>query len=199
MKIDELKIEPDQPALPITPETKLLSIDVESNGLHGKAFAVGAVVIKMDGTVVDEFYARCPVEGELDPWVKKNVLPVLENFPETHRTSRAMRDDFWEWYKVAKEQSDYMLTDNGYPVEARFLVNCQDDDLEERYWDHSFPLLDLASMFIMIGVKPLAVRYRYVAEQIVDVPNLHHNPRFDAWVSALSAVKALKVSGILKD
>jgi hypothetical protein len=185
----------DQPAPEITAETKLLSIDVESNGLHGKAFAVGAVVMQLDGTVIEEFSARCPIEGELDLWVKKNVLPVLEEFPETHRTARAMRDDFWEWYKTAKDTADYMMVDNGYPVEARFLISCQDDELEDRYWDHSFPLLDLSSIFITIGVKPLAVRYKFVAEELGDAQNLQHNPRFDAWVSALSAAKALKLAG----
>lgn len=191
MKIEEQ----DQPAPEITLETKLLSIDVECNGLHGKAFAVGAVVMKLDRTIVDEFGARCPIEGELDPWVRKNVLPVLTEFPETHRTALAMRDDFWEWYRAAKENSDYMMVDNGYPVEARFLISCQDDDIEERYWDHSFPMLDLASIFITIGVKPLAIRYKFVASELGEAQNLQHNPRFDSWVSALAAAKALKIAG----
>lgn len=191
MKIEET----DQPAPEITAETKLLSIDVESNGLHGPAFAVGAVVMKLDGTIVDEFSARCPINGEMDPWVKKNVMPVLADFPETHRTARAMRDDFWEWYKAAKENSDYFIVSNGYPVEARFLINCQDDDIEVRYWDHAFPVLDLSSMLLMIGIKPLAVRYKFVAEEIGDAPLLQHSPRFDAWIAALSAAKALKMAG----
>ncbi len=187
--------ESDQPAPKLTSETKLLSIDVESNGLHGKAFAVGAVVMKLDGTIVDDFYARSPLEGELDPWVKKNVVPVLEEFPETHRTALAMRDDFWEWYKEAKENSDYFIVSNGYPVEARFLLTCQDDDIETRYWDHAFPVLDLSSMLLMIGVKPLAVRYKFVADELGDSPVLQHSPRFDAWVAALSAAKALRIAG----
>ncbi|HSH31594.1 MAG TPA: hypothetical protein VK963_02915 [Candidatus Saccharimonadales bacterium] len=187
----------DQPALPITLQTKLLSIDIESNGLHGKAFAIGAVVMRLDGTVIDEFSARCSIAGELDPWVEKHVLPVLGEFPQTHRSARVMRDDFWSWYKQAKDQADYMMVDNGYPVEARFLISCQDDDIDERYWDHFFPLLDLSSMLLQVGVKPLAVRYRFVADQLGDEPILQHNPRWDAWVSALAAAKALKMSGRL--
>lgn len=186
-----------QPAPPITADTMLLSIDVESNGLHGDAFAVGAVVMRLDGTITDQFQARSPLNGELDPWVRKHVLPAMKDFVQTHDDAKAMRDAFWAWYKKAKEQADYMMVDNGYPVESRFLLSCQDDDLEERYWDHFFPLLDLSSMLIQVGIKPLAVRHRLVKDQLGSEPNLQHNPRWDAWVSALVAIKALKLSGRL--
>jgi hypothetical protein len=188
----------DQPGPEITKETKFLSIDVESNGLHGEAFAVGAVLINAEGKVLDEFLGRCPIKGEVDPWVIENVLPPMEGVPENYKQAKRMRTAFWEWYKQAKSQADYVLVDNGYPVEARFLLKCQDDDLDGRYWDHPFPLLDLASMLVQVGIKPLAIRYKLVAEQI-DNQNQQHNPRFDAWVSALATLHALKLSGRLKD
>jgi hypothetical protein len=187
----------DQPAPPISGETKLLSVDVESNGLHGPAFAVGAVLIKLDGSIVDEFQARSPIEGELDPWVKENVLPPMEDFAETHKDAKSMRADFWQWYKKAKEQADYVMFDNGYPVEARFFLSCQDDDIDANYWDHPFPVLELASLLIQVGVKPLAVRYKFVSDQL-EGPVRQHHPRFDAQVSALTAIKALKLSGRLE-
>lgn len=187
----------EQPAPPITPETKLLSVDVESNGLHGPAFAVGAVLINLKGEVLDEFQARAPIEGELDPWVKENVLPPMADFEETHKDAKSMRADFWQWYKAAKEQTDYTMFDNGYPVEARFFLSCQDDDIDANYWDHPFPVLELASLLVQAGIKPLAVRYKLVSDQL-DGPVLQHQPRFDAHVSALAAIKALKLSGRLK-
>lgn len=183
---------------PLTKDTALLSIDVESNGLHGAAFAVGAVLIKADGKILDEFMARCPIEGDVDKWVKDNVLKPMKGFEQTHGDSRSMRDDFWQWYKVAKAKSDYVLVDNGYPVEARFLLNCQDDDLDERYWDHPFPLLDLSSMLLQVGLKPLSVRYQFVTDELNGDEILQHNPRFDAYVSALAAIKVFKMSGQLK-
>lgn len=187
----------EQPAPPIDLRTTLLSIDVESNGLHGPAFAVGAVLIRLDGTIVDEFAARSPIRGEVDPWVNKYVIPPMKDFAQTHRSAKAMRTDFWQWYKQAKEKADYMMVDNGYPVEARFMLSCQDENIDERYWDHSFPLLDLASLLIQVGVKPLAVRYKFVEDMVGDEPVLQHNPRYDAWVSALAAIKAFKLSGRL--
>ncbi|HSX48372.1 MAG TPA: hypothetical protein VLF41_02635 [Candidatus Nanoarchaeia archaeon] len=193
----ETQLNHDQPAPPITKHTTLLSVDVECNGLHGKAFAVGAVLIDMTGKIIDEFQARCPIEGEVDPWVQKHVIPPLKDFNQTHRDARTMRDAFWQWYKAAKEQADYVMFDNGYPVEDRFFIDCQDDDIDERYWDHPFPVLELASLLIQVGIKPLAVRYRLVEDEIVGQPNLQHNPRFDSWVSALAAIKAFKLSGRL--
>lgn len=183
----------------ITNKTRILSIDVESNGLHGEAFAVGAVLINCTGSVIDEYSARCPIKGEVDEWVVKHVLPSLDDFPETHKTAKEMRSDFWAWYKTAKSQADYVLADNGYPVEDRFLIQCQEDDLDERYWDHPFPLMDLSSMLLQIGVKPSIERNMFVGdEQIAAADIQKHNPRWDAWASALAMIKALKLSGRLK-
>lgn len=188
----------DQPAPEITTATTLLSIDVESNGLHGEAFAVGAVLIKADATVLDEFSGRAPIEGEIDKWVSKNVLPAMEGVPENYPNLAKLQAAFWAWYQPLKEQADYVMVDNGYPVEARFLLSCQDEDIEGRYWDHPYPLLDLASLLLQAGVKPLAVRYQFVAEEIGE-QNQQHNPRWDAWVSALAAIKAWRLSGRLSD
>lgn len=53
---------------------KIFSWDCETNGLWGRAFAIGAVVYE-DGVEVKTFYARCPIEGKVDTWVEENVLP----------------------------------------------------------------------------------------------------------------------------
>lgn len=188
----------DQPAPELTPKSKLLCFDVESNGLHGEAFAVGAVLIQLDGKVVDEFVARCPIHGPVDEWVEKNVLPPMRDQANTHKNNRAMRDDFWAWFSRAKDQADYVVVDNGYPVEHRFLMQCQADDLDSRYWGHAYPLLDVGSLLLQAGIKPLAVKYRLVEDQLPGEV-LKHNPRFDAEVSALAAIKALRQTGQIAD
>ncbi|MFI5240151.1 MAG: hypothetical protein ACHQUB_00360 [Candidatus Saccharimonadia bacterium] len=187
----------NQPAPEITRDTIFLSIDVESNGLQGDAFAVGAVLLRADNTKLDDFLGRSPITGKLDPWVKKNVLPPMKNVPEDYKSAKDMRNGFWSWFRIAKERADYVLVDNGYPVEARFLITCQQDDLEDRYWDHPFPLLDVSSLLIQIGVKPLAIRTEFVAERLDKQMGDRHEPRTDAWVSALAAIKALELSGRL--
>jgi hypothetical protein len=184
----------DQSADALTRETTLLSIDVESNGLHGPAFAVGAVLVRVDGALLDEFTGRCPVEGEVDKWVKQNVLKPMREVPENYDTALKMRDAFWLWFKAAKEKADYVMVDNGYPVEMRFLLQCQADDSEGRYWDHAYPILDLSSMLLMVGIKPLAVKQQLLGDELPADSKRHH-PRWDAWVSAMVALKAWEMAG----
>lgn len=189
--------EQDHSAPEITKDTVIVSFDIESNGLHGPAFAVGAVQMKLDGTILDEFQARIDIKGEVDPHVTKYILPPMADMPVTHKSAKAMRKAFWEWFKTAQEKSDYVLVSNGYPVEYRFLIDCQDDDIDARYWDHPFPILELGSLLVQVGIKPLAVKFKFVEDEMQGAPVLQHNPRFDAWVSGLAAIKAFKLSGRL--
>ena len=183
---------------PITPKTNFLSFDVETNGLHGQAFAVGAVLMRANMEIIDEFSGRCPIEGAVDPWVEKNVLPSIADLPTKYPDGLALREAFWQWYTVVKTQADYTIVNNGYPSEARFLIACQEDDLEKRYNEHPFPLIELNSLLLQVGVKPLALKKKFVEDEIQGQPPLHHHPRWDAWVTALAAIKALKMSGQLK-
>ena len=75
----------------ITRDTKILSFDLETNNLHGKPFAIGALIIDGHGVVHDTFTARCPLVGELDPWVTTNVLPAIQDMPQTHGNYEDMR------------------------------------------------------------------------------------------------------------
>lgn len=182
------------PKLPkLGPATRFLSFDLETNGLHGTAFAVGAVVMDAKGTVLDSFTARCPLTHDVDPWVKANVFPVIKDMPVTHNDQKTLRHDFWQWYLQAEPNSDYVLVSNGYPVEYRFLLQCQEDDLETRYWQHPFPILDLTSILLATGHDPSA-KSRLVTEIICDGKFARHHPLDDAKVAALAAFKALKLS-----
>lgn len=185
---------PDKKPLEITPKSVLLSFDIESNGLHGPAFAVGAVLMRADGKVLEDFTARCPIEGELDPWVAENVLPVLKDLKENCVDGKALRSAFWEWYLPAKDKADLVVVSNGYPVEMRFLIACQEDDIEARYWQHPLPLLELNSLLMQVTTKS---RHGLVEDKLKDEDELKHHPRYDAWVSALAAIKALELSGRL--
>lgn len=188
-----------KPAPAITPRTTFLSFDVESNGLHGSAFAAGAILMRADGEILDEFNGRASLRGSVDEWVEQHVLPALQGWDSQHYASyKALRNGFWGWFQEVKGQADWILTDNGYPVEYRFLMQCQEDDLSERYWEHPYPLLDVATLLLQVGVKPRTVKADFVAEDMADIPVRRHNPRSDAFVSALTAIKALKMSGQLR-
>jgi hypothetical protein len=170
---------------------KLLSFDIESNGLHGPAFAVGAVMVNSAGQVLDEFVARCPIDDSVDPWVTEHVLPALAGLPQTHATPRALRDAFWPWYRRAAARANYVLATNPYPVEARFLIACQQDDLKTRYFEHPFPLLDLGTLYVQAGARSHEARDRLRNQVIGHEPKLEHHPRWDAWAAALIALKLL--------
>jgi hypothetical protein len=175
----------------INKDTTILSFDLETNGLHGEAFAVGAVVMNADGEVIDEFTGRTKLIGKVDEWVEKNVLPVITDIPETHSSDKHLRDNFWSWFVKAQENSDYVLVSNGYPVEYRFLIQCQEDDLEKRYWDHPFPILDLTSILVAKGVASKEAKIKVMSSKKPKVAGAPHHPVYDAKVACLTAFSVL--------
>ncbi len=179
---------------PLSSKTKLLSFDLETNGLHGKAFAIGAVIVDGEGKVHSEFSARSPLQGMIDPWVKANVLPAIKDMPVTHKDYEDLREAFWTWYLKAEEISDYVLVNNGYPVEYRFLLDCQEADMKERYWQHPFPILDLSSLLIQVGQNPLTSKSKLVQRLTQDEYRQHH-PLHDAKVAILVAFEAFRLAG----
>lgn len=181
-------------APPITNQTKILCFDLETNGLHGEAFAAGAIVIDATSNVLDTFTARTNIVGEVDEWVEQNVLPAISDMPITHKDSHEMREAFWQWYLQAEPKSDYVLVSNGYPVEYRFLLQCQEENLAERYWQHPFPILDLSSLLIQAGLDPTSKNK--LLNSLVTKENFKsHHPLHDAKVSALAAFEAFRLTG----
>ena len=176
----------------LSQSTRLLSFDLESNGLHGEVFAVGAVVQTADGFVTNEFSGRCEIREPTDEWVTANVLPAIEDMPISHSSYRALREAFWAWYLQAETQVDYVLVSNGYPVEYRFLLKCQEEDLDERYWLHPFPILDLTSLLIGAGQNPTD-KNQLVARLASQHKLSRHHPLHDAKLAVMSAFEALSL------
>lgn len=183
---------------PISSATKLLSFDLETNGLHGDAFAVGAMIMDSKGQIHEQFAGRSRLTSKVDPWVKANVLPAIVEMPISHKDSRELREAFWHWYLEAEAKSDYVLVNNGYPVEYRFLIQCQEENLDERYWHHPFPILDLFSLLIQVGYRSTSSRNKLIADVVGQEQFLIHNPLHDAKLAALAAFKAFELSGQLK-
>ena len=180
---------------PLGIDTKILSFDLETNGLHGQAFAVGAVIVDGQGDILDQFTGRTDIAGSVDPWVKENVLPVIEDMPINCKSYNELKEGFWNWYIEAEAKSDYVLVNNGYPVEYRFLLDCQEADIERRYWQHPFPILDLLSLLIQIGEEPHGNDNEFIREFFEKYPPKPHNPLWDATMAVLAAFKALRQSG----
>lgn len=177
----------------ITDRTRILCFDLETNGLHGDAFALGAVVVDASGKIHSQFVGRSEITGPVDDWVKDNVLPVIGDISIKHHSAKSLRDAFWQWYVPAETDADYVVVCNGYPVEYRFLLQCQEDNLDQRYWQHPFPILDLASLLIQVGES--VGKSKVVNTIIADGGYSRHHPLHDAIVTALAAFEAFRLAG----
>lgn len=177
----------------INNDTKLLCFDLETNGLHGQAFAVGGLIMDAAGNIESQYSARCPIKGELDEWVSENVIPFIEDMEQTHKDYKSFCDDFWAWFVEAQNRSDYVIVQNGYPVEYRFLLQCQEMDIESRYWDHPFPILDLTSMLVMAGYDA-EDKVRLAGQWLKETGFAKHHPLNDAHLTARMAFEILSKS-----
>lgn len=159
--------------------------DVESVGLHGEGFAVAGGVY-LDGAAQWEFrlavpIAECAGSDDDRQWVKDNI-PTIE---ETHRSPKAMRDEFWQQWMKAKAGGAVMAANCAWPVEAGFLKACIADD-SSRKWEGPYPLHEIASFLIVAGFDPLAKYPRTPSELPI------HDPLADARQSARMLATALQ-------
>ena len=153
---------------------KYLVFDVETNGLQGRAFAVGAVVVDATGKLLDSFACREEIIGEVDPWVREHVLPAVADLPMEPSVVKA-------FVRFATRQKGvYFAADCPFPCEAHFLIDCVAMGLPSPY-----PLVDVASVRFGVHLDPLAIEARLPEE----LPA--HNPLADARQSARLLVEAL--------
>ena len=163
--------------------------DVESIGLHGEGFAVGWTVVRELGkTPLAEGIAVSRTDDPLPQWVVENVLPHLP--APTHDTARKVRDAFWAVWARWREEGARLAADVAWPVEARFLAACVDDDPAAREWSGPYPLIDISSVCLAVGHDSLAADERWPSELPV------HNPLADARQSARLLLEALEAAGV---
>lgn len=178
--------------------SRWMVFDVESVGLHGEGFAVGAVILDAEaGASLGEHYFYCGPEkasghdeGRL--WVAENVPE-----PDWGRYERAgvkgynchstedLRSKFWSIWLLTRQQGGALAADCAWPVEARFLAACIDDQPKEREWQGPYPLHDIASMRLAAGFDPLATEGRFAIERPA------HDPLCDARQSARLLFEAI--------
>lgn len=161
--------------------------DVESVGLHGEGFAVGFTVVNRNGDEVQFGIIACPPESAIGnsnnlEWVKNNVPPLLK----THAFPAGVRESFWHQWIGWKERGAILVADCAWPVEARFLHDCINDNFIEREWQGPYPLHDLASVILANDGDPTGKFDRLTSE----LPE--HNPLNDARQSARILTRFLK-------
>ena len=161
--------------------------DVESVGLHGEGFAVGWVVVNRAGELQHEDClscdpAQCSGTDEGRDWVSANVPELARSSP----TKQHLRNAFWHSWRFWADKGAVLVADCAWPVETNFLSACVRLNHPERQWGGPFPLHDLASLMLAIGLDPLATNEREADE----LPA--HNPLNDARHSARMLVRALR-------
>jgi hypothetical protein len=177
--------------------------DVESIGLHGEGFAVGWVIVNTAGEELDARFYACPhykASGEEEgrAWVLENCPPLDQfgvnywppKFADGGLTTDPvwLRRLFWESWVHWKARGAMLAADCAWPVEARFLAACVDDQPEQRAWEGPYPLIDIASVRLAAGLDPLATVERLPSEMPA------HDPLADARQSARLLIEALKVT-----
>lgn len=162
--------------------SKYMIFDVESIGLHGEGFAVGWVVVNGDGNELEAGLLHCDPHtafgtGRDREWVLENVPQFDKEFGYCDSPA-VVRASFWYKWEQWKERGATLWADCAWPVEARFLAQCVDDDRIERGWRGPYPLHEIATAALMCGRDPLVAINRLPNE----LPA--HNPLNDARQSA---------------
>ncbi len=172
-------------------------LDVESIGLHGEGYAAGWVVVDSMGKELEARREACPPSAASGTefgrgWVGLHCPPMAD----TRMTPAEVRREFWLAWQKWRAQGAVLVADNGWPVEARFLIACVDDVRPVvrgnsrtqpdggRDREGPFPLHELMSFLHAAGISPY-VRKRLPAE----LPE--HDPLADARQSARLLVEAL--------
>lgn len=170
----------------------IVVIDCESTGLHGRTFAVGAVVFK-DGVETEAFFGYThnhvseagthhiafPHDEDDVRWVQKNVLVHFEGIQPTDVHSRAMKDRFWKFWQRHADAGAVLVADVPWPVEAAFLSECIRWDFPSRKWQGPYPLIDVASILAFAG------------EEYLPEDDTAHHPVHDARRSAHTLLSAI--------
>lgn len=178
----------------IIPPRRVLSFDVETDGLWGQAWAIGALVYDENGAEIARFLGRLPDEVVTDQWTRENVLPQLVSVPVTHESYESLLADFAEFYLANQEGAD-VIVHIGFPVETSVLRDMHDLGLIGD-WEAPFPLLDVAGMLKMAGADPTSVD-KFAAEHGIEIAEFEggtHNPLYDSAVTA--AVYRYLVAGV---
>lgn len=127
-----------------TKSVTILSIDAETNGLWGKAFAIGAILYGSDGREAARFIGRCPIKESVDPWVEENVLPQLEGVPVEYSSYEELLRAFMAW-RAAHKDGATELVHMGVPVEARLFLDAHRMGIIGD-WDGPYPLVDVSAL-----------------------------------------------------
>jgi len=180
----------------------IISIDVESNGLYGQPFCVGAIEMDWGGRVIDEYVGRCPLAEVEDDWGKENVSPQITDIEEKYQSLEELGGIFRGWLARAVESSwrkgvkPIILVDVGFPVDQSFLygvfrsIRHKSPNIVKEL--SPYPLYDLASILAGAGLDPDLSRADF-SRDLKPSRTATHHPLTDAELIALCLVLTIRI------
>lgn len=146
--------------------------DVETVGLHGEAWQVGAVVMDDDWSIVQQVCwtaNRDHARGTrfAHEWCDR----MCGSSAESKLTPYNLRDGFYAlWRAYAQKPGGCeMWADAGWPVEARFLLDVINDDHGRREWEGPYPLHEIGTVIMLKGGD-----CRQPLPRLADEKPIHH-------------------------
>lgn len=163
---------------------KIMSIDAETMGLYGPAFAI-AVIVRNNGKVVFEWSGRCADVSVTDEWVVQNVLPKIVEMPIEYANSIELEEEFWRQWMSQKDGA-IVIAHCASPVESGLFRRCVERDIASRQWSAPYPAIhDVATALLMSGHDPSSVD-AYAASKGIscEFEGATHHPMYDAMIAA---------------
>ncbi len=158
---------------------RTLSLDAETNGLWGQAFAIAGIVYDETGQEIDRFCGRCPIEETVDPFVADKVLPQMEEIPENYGSYEELLQAFFAWRMPHRKSGTQELVHIGVPIEVKLYW-----DAHERGfigdWDGPYPLLDAVSIPEIGDSVDTYNRVNGCGPSPADFAGGTHNPLYDS-------------------
>lgn len=178
-------------------------IDVESNGLYGQPFCVGAVLMDPGGRVLSDFISRCHLDQVPDEIVEEKIGPALDaaGIREDVDALADLNEKFLKWHMQHTKviHPPQIWADVSFPVDAGFLRQMhtpQDGTVDmdaKRGWTPPYPLLDVSTLIAATGTDPLVNREEYARDLIGVRHGEKHDPRWDAELSGLCVITAQRI------
>ena len=167
------------------------TFDAETMGLWGEAFCIAGAILDDEGKVLDQFVGRCSIKGEIDSWVKENVIPQLTEIPVEYKDYKDLLKAFSTFWLKWKDKVSTTITHMGMIVESKILRDMH----EAGYigdWEAPYITADCAS-FTQVGDSvDTYAKTHGIKVNPSEFSGGAHNPLYDALVAGLVYLDVIK-------
>lgn len=172
-------------------ESVIIALDVESDGLQGRIFAIGAVVYNQKGIEIGRFSRRTFSLALRDGWTCENVLPAVEEIRSVDGWE-ALMFNFGHFYKYMCDLYDVrVLWYRGYLLEGFLFRQLVAIDAIDTSYIPYLPI-EVASYLEFAGY-PADKLDDYLEFKGIKIEGegVRHHPVYDS-IAAYKAYEALK-------